>query len=486
MMNGSNKSPVKKSLKSSGSSLKRFSKPSTRRTSSSSINDLLTTQNSDHSVSEKLLTNSSFQNQLLKKPISLIILEKYFSDICYSISSQGSIDHSLLKKLNTMKEVLKDLLSAIPDISLDVYVLMSSSLKDLQTIKDSNLDSPLSSLLNKLGNIAIKISENKFRNRVEKSPTNRAEAVYVINEEPEDLEKELDVKVSRVTARVLNIWKKIVSPQKEAEVICYCFLLLYSEIDRTIKVSPVIKSKFDKPTDIMKNYLNNPGNVVTIIRHTKDYIQRELISVQTIKKIFSFLEKITIERIRSCDKTLTGYVLYELVFYSVMYYAFHYKQQHGIDLFDKKINYKKIKGLKNIVGLNSEGSIICTEADNIEEHSQDEGFNNDAILVFRPDKGQRASSQPAMRGLKAESSVKKVKKSGGLESLKEKVSKKKLKIAKDKEFVSNLKKKFRNSQDNEGLGIITSEFTLGNSSSTPITSKKISSSPKRAEKRLLN
>ena len=164
-----------------------------------------------------------------------------------------------------------------------------------------------------------------------------------------------------------------------------------------------------------------------------------------------------------------------------MYYAFHYKQQHGIDLFDKKINYKKIKGLKNIIGLDSEWSVVCTETDNFEEHDQDGGMSNDAVLVFRAEKGQRASSQPPLRGVKAEYPVKKVKKSGGLASLKEKVSKKKMKLAKDKEFVSNLKKKFRTSQENEGLGIKSSELLIGSSSQSPIiNSGKPSSSPKRA------
>lgn len=456
-MNGNSVSPVKKNLKNSGSSLKRLPKNSARRTSSSIVSDSLSTQYTDRSVSEKLLTSSSIRDQAVKKPISLIILEKYYLDICQSISSRGTIDSSLLKKVDTMKEVLKDCLSAIPDLNLEVYVLMSSSLKELANLKESKDESILPSLLKKLGTVALKISENKFRNRIEKSPTSRAELVEVIDEEPEDLEKELDIKISRVTARVLNIWKKIVSPQKEAEVICYCFLLLYSEIDRSIRISPVIKSKFDKPTDIMKSYLNNPGNVVTIIRHTKDYIQRELISVAVIKKIFSFLEKITIERIRNCDKTLTGYALYELVFYSVMYYAFLFRQKHGCDLFDKKINLKKIKAMKNSGAINSENSIVCTEADNIEDFFQ-ETVTSDGILIFKGDKDQRASSQPPVRGFKAQSPSRVVKKGSGLMTLKEKPNKKKQKLAKDKEFVNNLKKKLRSSQDGAGLQIKSCEF----------------------------
>jgi hypothetical protein len=337
-----------------------------------------------------------------------------------------------------MKEVLKDCLSAIPDIKLEAYVLMSSSLKEIQNIKDTKDESNLNSLTKKLANIAVIIDQNRLRNRVERSPQLEDDLPA---DEPEDLSKELEVRVSRVTARVLNIWKKIVSPQKEAEVICYCFLMLYSEIDRSIKVSPVIKSNFDKPTDIMKSYLNNPGYVVTIIRHTKDYIDKELISVPVIKRIFGFLEKVTIERIRNSDKTLTGFVIYELVFYAVMYYSFIYKQKHGNDLFEKKINWKKVRSQKNFINIYSENSLTVTEADVFDEFVVEEVKK---VKVAYVDKMKRSSSQPAIKGFR-NASPDKLKKTG-LFVLKEKMNKKKQKMEKDKEFVNNLKIKFSNLQ----------------------------------------
>lgn len=443
MIDSSKRTP-KKGHKSSNSLSKKGSSPITsmHRSSISSISDRLSTQTSDLSLSEKLHTSSSIRDQALKRPISLIILGKYFSDLCINISSRGCVDQSLLNKVDTMKEVLKDCLSAIPDIKLEAYVLISSSLKEIQSLRDSKDQkdlTSLSSLTSKLGNIALMIEENRLRNRVDRSPA--ANEDEIVTNEPEDLGKELEVRVSRVTARVLNIWKKIVSPQKEAEVICYCFLLLYSEIDRNIKLSPVIKSSFDKPTDMMKNYINNPGYVVTILRHTKDYIEKELISVTVMRRLYGFLEKLTIERVRQIDKTLTGFVLYELIFYSVMYYNFCYNKKYGYDLFDKKVNWRKVKSNKKLERLNSENSVQVTETDVFDQISVAEPKK---IIVL--DKRIRSSSQQNIRMVR-KASVDKLNKNG-LFVLKEKLNKKKQKLEKDKELINNLKLKFKNAQRN--------------------------------------
>lgn len=393
---------LKQSQNSSSSLPKKGPSPvaSVHRSSVNLISDRYSNSTSELSLSEKLQSTSSIRDQVLKRPISLIILSKYFTDLCLNISSRGFIDQSLLKKVDTMKEVLKDCLAAIPDMKLEAYVLMSSSLKEIQSIrdsKDSKAPDSLSSLTSKLGNIALMIEENRLRNRIERSPVANNEE-ELVSDEPEDMGKELEVRVSRVTARVLNIWKKIICPQKEAEIICYCFLLFYNEIDRNIKVPPEINSNFDKPTDVMRHYLSNPGYVVTILRHTKDYIDKELISVPVIRRIFGFLEKVTIERVRQTDKTLTGFVLYELIFYAAMYYSFYYKKKYGLDLFDKKVNWKKVKSQKNYERLNSEKSLQEAEADTLDDVLAEE--------TKRPattDKSKRSSSQQVVRAARGAS-----------------------------------------------------------------------------------
>ena len=443
-MINSSKSSSKLNLSSSTSLPKKGPSPlaSVHRSSINLTSERNSTQTTELSLSEKLQSTSSIRDQILKRPISLIILSKYFTDLCLSLSSKGFIDQALLKKVETMKEVLKDCLSAIPDMKLEAYVLMSSSLKEIQSIrdsKDSKAQDSLSSLTSKLGNIALMIEENRLRNRVDRSPA--ADDEELVSDEPEDLGKELEVRVSRVSARVLNIWKKIVCPQKEAEVICYCFLLFYNEIDRNIKVPPEIKSNFDKPTDVMRNYLSNPGYVVTILRHTKDYIDKELISVPVIRRIFGFLEKVTIERVRQTDKTLTGFVLYELIFYAAMYYSFYYKKKYGLDLFDKKVNWKKVKSQKNYERLNSENSLQGAEAETL-----DEVFVEESKRAATSDKSKRSSSQQVIKAARGASPEKLKKKE--LFVLKEKIKKKKQKVDKGKGLGNKSKVKSKNTNKN--------------------------------------
>lgn len=272
----------------------------------------------------------------MRRPISLTVLEKYFSDICSSINQKNSIDLQLLNKISTMKDVLKDCLNSIDDLSLEIYLLINSSLQDLQHIKSQGSCSITPILMNKLLQIALLIETGNFRSKSEPAAqfTEQIEDLDLNL----DLESELESKVGKVTVRVLNLWKKIVTVQKESGIICCCFLLLYCEIDRAIRVSPYFKVKFDKAINIMKDYCSNPGYVVTVVRKTRDYIDRGLISSEIFMRISSSLKKISSQDVKNMDRTMTGFILYELVLFALRYYNYVSKKKNESSSVDLKIS----------------------------------------------------------------------------------------------------------------------------------------------------
>ena len=178
--------------------------------------------NTDRSVSHKSVNQSAqstrnisprpqsptFPEHMVKKPISLAILEKYFSDICQSISIKSSIDPSLSSKAETMHGVLKDCLKAIHDLSLEIYLQMASSLKDIQQIHKTQDNRLISGLTHKLLKISEMIEDNKYRSeseRVINQPNAKEIDKEIEKTSAEDLAVELKIRISRVTARILNI-----------------------------------------------------------------------------------------------------------------------------------------------------------------------------------------------------------------------------------------------------------------------------------------
>ena len=268
------------------------------------------------------------------KPISLVIIEKYFSDICQSMSEKDTIDPGLQVKANTMQDVLKDCLTAVPDLSLQFYVLMASALKEIQHIYLTKEEHVYSTLAKKLVQLAELIEENKYTSKTERAYTQPQEELQEITGFHE-VARELNVKVARVTARILNLWKRILCPQREAAVISCGFLLLYCEVDPTLKISPTARIPIDKAIGVMKNYIANPGYVVTILRKTKEYLDKEMISVETIRRSNDLLSKITVEQVKNVDRTLTGLAIYELIIFAVKYYQGYAKEHYNIDIFEK-------------------------------------------------------------------------------------------------------------------------------------------------------
>lgn len=145
---------------------------------------------------------------------------------------------------------------------------------------------------------------------------------------------ELISKVNKINPRLLNMWKKILGPQRESAVISCCFLLLYCEIDSSLKISPNARIPIDKAISITKSYLANPGYVVTIVKRTKDYIEKEMISVETIQRIYGLISKLTDDQVRDMDASFTGLALYELIVWAVKYYDGYVKEYYKFDIFD--------------------------------------------------------------------------------------------------------------------------------------------------------
>jgi hypothetical protein len=303
-------------------------------TSSKNLNfDRLHTENSVSSSKCASPVSTHRAKDPGNKAISLVIIEKYFSDICSNIANKNFIEKNLLSKATTMQDVLKDCLTAVPDISLQFYVLMASALKEIQEIYNSQDTALYGPLAKKLVQIAGMLEDNKFTSDVDRVATLPSEDIEV--QGLRNIASELNLRVTRVTARILNIWKKILSPQREAAVISCAFLLLYCEIDLSLRILPTARIPADKAVSSMKIYLNNPGYVVTIIRKTKEYIDNEQISVETVRRIHDLLQKVTVEQVKNMDKTLTGFAIYELVYFAVKYYYEYAKEHYKIDIFEE-------------------------------------------------------------------------------------------------------------------------------------------------------
>ena len=319
-----------------------------------------------------------------KKPVSLIILEKYFSDVYQMISNKGIIDLSLSSKAENMHRVLKDCLTAIQNLSLEIYVLMASTLKEIQHIHSSSDQKNQISLSNKLLQICSIIEDKKYRSETEKNIINPEEKSQEAPQTVLELANELNTRIFRVTPRVLNIWKKIIYPQKEAGIICSCFLLLYYQIDSTIKVTPFVKIRFDKAVNLMKDFTVNPGYAVTIIRKTQEYIDKELISIDTMKRIKELLDKISVDKVKNVDKTLTGFVIYEMIYYAVKYYEVLAKEKYNIEVFRKENFNNKIKEIKipeKSIGISQSDNFgIVLQTDRVKGRSHSSGSDSDIKL----------------------------------------------------------------------------------------------------------
>ena len=292
-----------------------------------------------------------------------------------------------------MHGVLKDCLTAIHNLSLDIYLLMASSLKDIQHIRTSEDQRFQNMLSNKLLQISTMIEANNYRSDSEKVvclPDKEEKEGKEVSSARE-IAKELNIRVSRVTARILNLWKRIVYPQKEAGVICSCFLLLYCEVDPTVGISPLLKIRFDKAVNTMKNYSANPGYVVTVLRKTQEFIDKEMISVDTIRRVHELLGRITAENVKNIDKTLTGFIIYEMAVYAARYYEAVARERYQIEIFAPEACEKSVKESRL-----SEKNVGISQSDNFGIVLSGEKKQSKSISESS-DKKTKTAQKPSMR-----------------------------------------------------------------------------------------
>ncbi|OMJ77355.1 hypothetical protein SteCoe_23052 [Stentor coeruleus] len=181
---------------------------------------------------------------------------------------------------------------------------------------------------------------------------------------------ELIIRVNRINPRVLNLWKKIVAPQREPALISFCFLLLYCEVDSCMSITPNTRIQLDKTISIMKEYLTNPGYVVTVVRKTKEYIDKEMISVETIKRIYELIKKTTAEQIKSVDKSFAGLALYELIVWAVYYYRAYAKEHYGFEIFEDFTEFPQVESQKLSMDVSNTSIISSNEPQVSDKTSQ--------------------------------------------------------------------------------------------------------------------
>ena len=92
---------------------------------------------------------------------------------------------------------------------------------------------------------------------------------------------------------------------------------------------------YEDPILAMSRYTRNPGHIVQMIRKTKSYLDEEMISLRAAREVYNLIYKMPPELLAYIDKTLTSFIIWDLVRYALDYYRayglFHYK----IEIFQK-------------------------------------------------------------------------------------------------------------------------------------------------------
>ena len=128
------------------------------------------------------------------------------------------------------------------------------------------------------------------------------------------------------------MWRRIATQIKELESVCFGFLKFYAEVDSLI---PNIN--FEEPIIAMFNYTRNPGHVVQVIRKTVVYLEGEMIPLKVAREINEIMQKVSPEVVGSIDKTMSGYLIWDLIRYSLDYYRNYGMHHYSIDIFQKEL-----------------------------------------------------------------------------------------------------------------------------------------------------
>lgn len=118
----------------------------------------------------------------------------------------------------------------------------------------------------------------------------------------------------------------------EIGTVCFGILKFYSEVDPVIK-----KLSLEDPKGAMDSYCKNPGHVVQVLRKTFVYLNGEMISLRIIREVNEIMQKISPEVVSCIDKTMSGFVIWDLIRSSIDYYRAYGFYHYRIDIFDKNL-----------------------------------------------------------------------------------------------------------------------------------------------------
>lgn len=281
-------------------------------------------------IASRMLANN-YKTQNAEHSISILMLESYLSDICRIISEGGCITETLYSQISAMKNILNDCM-ILSNISLEFYRQVETALSFIAKIYEYSCTDLIKDLAHLLMKIVSMIKNYGYLSSTLTVPI-RGNKNISINE----ILAELKIRISRVTPRIINvnfkqIWRKILSPIREFEKVSLGFLKFYCEVD------PVIHNvTFEDPVAAMYRYTRNPGHIVQTVRKTVAFLESELISIRNAREIHEIMQDYPPEVIGCVDKTMSGYVIWDLIRYSLDYYRIYGLFHYNIDIFQKDL-----------------------------------------------------------------------------------------------------------------------------------------------------
>jgi hypothetical protein len=288
-------------------------------------------KNTELSVLSSKSHYATYQYKSPDNSISLLMLESYLSDIVKTISEHKSITEHSYMQVGPMRNILSDCMS-LSNITFEFYSQVDAALNLLCKIYEYSCTSMIKDLVRLLARICGMIGNKEHFTQGVSVPMRESFGTNL-----DQCLVELKIRMNRVTPRVINvrkiqIFRNILSPAKEIEVVCYGFLKFYCEIDPTIP-----RPGYEDPMLAMSRFSRNPGHVVQMIRKTKSYLDEEMISLRIAREVNRLIQKTPPEVLTCVDKTLTGFIIWDLVRYSLEYYRtyglFHYK----LDIFESNL-----------------------------------------------------------------------------------------------------------------------------------------------------
>ena len=94
---------------------------------------------------------------------------------------------------------------------------------------------------------------------------------------------------------------------------------------------------FEDPITAMYVYSRNPGHVVQVVRKTVSFLQGEIISIRVVREVNELIRKVSPEIVSCIDKTMAGYVIWDLIRYAIEYYRVYGLYHYNVDIYDSEI-----------------------------------------------------------------------------------------------------------------------------------------------------